>query len=167
MNQYRPPLREIPSVLFTSSGWIRGTFHIPQLHGFLDNLSKAGDFLKLTDVTLPHFKKHLQFFGLRRNAVMMIIPDCPEEMLHLPKPLLKARNLPVSFLLESGTVSGTLVLEGEIRISDFLSKENRWIVLRDSVLGANAQSGATQETRFPLLLLNSTSIIGASEEAVN
>ena len=165
MSQYRPPIREIPSVLFTTAGWIRGTYHVPQLHGFLDFLGKAGDFLKLTDVTLPHLKKHLAYFGIRRNAVLMIIPDCPEEMLHLPKPLGKVRTLSISFLLESGTVTGDLALEGEIRTSDFLSKENRWIVLRDCVLGTSGASAAGSESRFPLMLLNVACIIGASEEA--
>lgn len=163
MTQYRPPIREIPSVLFTASGWIRGTFHVPQLHGFMDFLAKATDFLKLTDCNLPHLKKHLRFFGLRRNAALMIIPDCAEEMLHLPKPLARTRQVPVSFLLESGTVTGLLALEGELRISDFLTKENRWIILRDCVLGTTS-GGAPQETKFPLLLLNSTCVIGASEE---
>ena len=165
MSQYRPPVREIPSVLFTTAGWIRGTYHVPQLHGFMDFLGKAGDFLKLTDVNLPHLKKHLRFFGLRRNAAMMIIPDCAEEMLHLPKPLARTRNIPVSFLLESGSITGSLALEGEIRTSDFLTKENRWIILRECVLGTSSSGGAAQETRFPLLLLNSTCVIGASEEA--
>lgn len=163
MSQYRPPLREIPSVIFTTSGWIRGTYHVPQLHGFLDFIGKSGDFLKITDVTLPHLKKHLRYFGIRRNAVLMIIPDCPEEMLHLPRPIGKIRNLGISFLLESGTITGTLALEGEIRTSDFLAKETRWIVLRDCTLGTGG-AGAGSESRFPLLFLNAAGVIGASEE---
>lgn len=164
MSQYRPPLREIPSVLFTTSGWIRGTFHVPQLHGFMDFIGKSADFLKITEVTLPHLKKNLAYFGLRRNAVLMIIPDCPEEMLHLPRPLGKVRTIGISFLLESGTITGNLALEGETRTSDFLTKEARWIILRDCTLGTSA-GGSGAESRFPLLFLNAAGIIGASEEA--
>ena len=168
MSQYHPPMKEIPAVIFTRSGWIRGVFHVPQLHGFLDYLARGGEFLKLTKVTLPYLKKNLGFFGLRREEAFMIIPDCPEESLGLPRPVGNAKNLQIHFLLTNGCITGSLALEGDLRISDYLVKEHRWIALRDCVLGPNPNATATPgaDARFPMVLLNSGAVLGASEESL-
>lgn len=168
MNQYHPPMKEIPAVIFTRSGWIRGVFHVPQLHGFLDYLARGGEFLKLTKVTLPYLKKDLNFFGLRREEASMIIPDCPEASLGLPHPVGNAKRIQIHFLLTNGCITGSLVLEGSLRPSDYLVKEHQWIVLHECVLGPNpnATTAPGAEAKFPMVLLNSGAILGASEESL-
>lgn len=166
MSQYHPPMKEIPAVVFTSAGWIRGTFHVPQLHGFLDFLSRS-EFLKLTDVTLPYQKRHLDFFGLRRSEALMIIPDCPESLLGLPKPTGASRNVPLHLLLSRGCISGVMPLDADIRMSDALTKESKFVLLRDCVLGPSPDVTSTpgSESRFPRVLMNLMAVIGASEES--
>jgi hypothetical protein len=162
--KYHPPLKQIPALIFTTAGWMRGTFHVPVMHGFMDYLQRSGELLKLTDVTLPHLKKQLDFFGLRRISALMIIPDCEEELLSLPVIMGKNDTFTASFLLESGSVTGNVTIEADIRISDYLN-QSRFLVLRDTLVGSHASGGGkAQSARFPLLILNSHGIIGTSEE---
>ncbi|MFN8012405.1 MAG: pentapeptide repeat-containing protein [Holophagaceae bacterium] len=162
--KYHPPLKQIPALIFTTAGWIRGTFHVPVMHGFMDYLQRSGELLKLTDVTLPHLKKQLDFFGLRRISALMIIPDCEEELLSLPMIMGKNDTFTASFLLESGSVTGNVTIEADIRISDYLN-QSRFLVLRDTIVGSHGGTGGKgQSARFPLLILNSHGIIGTSEE---
>lgn len=162
--KYHPPLKQIPALIFTTAGWIRGTFHVPVMHGFMDYLQRSGELLKLTDVTLPHLKKQLDFFGLRRISALMIIPDCEEELLSLPMIMGKNDTFTASFLLESGSVTGNVTIEADIRISDYLN-QSRFLVLRETIVGSHGGGGGKgQSARFPLLILNSHGIIGTSEE---
>jgi hypothetical protein len=161
--KYHPPLKHIPSLIFTTAGWMRGTFHVPVMHGFMDYIQRSGELLKLTDVTLPHLKKQLDFFGLRRISALMIIPDCEEELLSLPMITGKNDTFTASFLMESGSVTGNVTIEADIRISDYLN-QSRFLVLRDCIVGSHGGSTKAQSARFPLLILNSHGIIGTSEE---
>ena len=164
--KYHPPLRHIPALVFTSSGWIRGQFHVPVMHGFLDFLGRMGELLKLTDVTLPHLKRELAFFGLRRDSAIMIIPDCEEDLLSLPILTGNSETHQTHFLMATGSVSGTMTIEADLRISDYLN-QGRWVVLRDCEVGSHAgPTGRSKVATFPLLVLNTASIIGTSDESL-
>ncbi len=164
--KYHPPLRQIPALIFTSSGWIRGQFHLPVMHGFLDFLNRMGDLLKLTDVTLPHLKRELTFFGLRRDSAIMIIPDCEESLLSLPTITGSAETHQTSFLMATGSVTGNMTIEADIRVSDYLN-QGRWVVLRDCEVGSHAgPGGRSKVATFPLLVLNTSCVIGTSDESL-
>ncbi|MBL0313244.1 MAG: pentapeptide repeat-containing protein [Holophagaceae bacterium] len=164
--KYHPPLRQIPALIFTSSGWIRGQFHLPVMHGFLDFLNRMGDLLKLTDVTLPHLKRELTFFGLRRDSAIMIIPDCEESLLSLPTITGNAETHQTSFLMATGSVTGNMTIEADIRVSDYLN-QGRWVVLRDCEVGSHAgPGGRSKVAAFPLLVLNTSCVIGTSDESL-
>jgi hypothetical protein len=164
--KYHPPLRHIPALIFTSSGWIRGQFHVPVMHGFLDFLNRMGELLKLTDVTLPHLKRELAFFGLRRDSAIMVIPDCDESLLSLPIITGNTETHQTSFLMASGSVTGHMTIEADIRVSDYLG-QGKWVVLRDCEVGSHgAPGGRSKIATFPLLVLNTSSIIGTSDESL-
>jgi len=164
--KYHPPLRHIPALIFTSSGWIRGQFHVSVMHGFLDFLNRMGELLKLTDVTLPHLKRELTFFGLRRDSAIMVIPDCDEALLSLPTITGNAETHQTSFLMASGSVSGNMTIEADIRVSDYLG-QGRWVVLRDCEVGSHGgPGGRSKVASFPLLVLNTSSVIGTSDESL-
>lgn len=164
--KYHPPLRHIPALIFTSSGWIRGQFHVPVMHGFLDFLNRMGELLKLTDVTLPHLKREVAFFGLRRDSAIMVIPDCEEDLLSLPTITGNAETHQTSFLMASGSVSGNMTIEADIRVSDYLG-QGKWVVLRDCEVGSHGgPGGRSKVAAFPLLVLNTSSVIGTSDESL-
>ncbi len=164
--KYHPPLRQIPALIFTSSGWIRGQFHVPVMHGFLDFLNRMGELLKLTDVTLPHLKRELAFFGLRRDSAIMIIPDCDEDFLSLPTITGNAETHQTSFLMATGSVSGNMTIEADIRVSDYLG-QGKWVVLRDCEVGSHGgPGGRSKVASFPILVLNTSCVIGTSDESL-
>lgn len=162
-SKYHPPLRRIPAVIFTTGGWIRGVFHVPEMHGFVEHLNLVGDMLKLTHVTLPYLNMELRFFGLKRAKAILILPDCDPTALHLPEPTGEYHVHRVSFLLEGGTVTGSLAIEEDIRVSDYLANHDKFLVLRNCRFGAQ-NAPKEEESHFPMLLVNCGSVVGASDE---
>jgi len=161
--KYHPPLRAVPSVIFTTGGWIRGVFHVPTMHGFLEHLNLSGDMLKLTNVNLPYLRMELRFFALRSNKALLVIPNCDLNLLQLPEPTAEFHVHRVSFLLEGGTVTGSLAIEEDIRVSDYLSNHSQFLVLRNCRFGAH-DAPVEEESHFPLLVVNCATVVGASDE---
>lgn len=162
-SKYAPPLRNIPAVIFTTGGWIRGIFHVPVMHGFLEHINLSGEMLKLTKVLLPYLNLELQFFGLRRSKALLVMPDCDQALLHLPEPTADYHVHRVSFLVEGGTVTGSLAIEEDIRVSDYLANHDQFLVLRNCRFGAH-DAPVEEESHFPVLLVNCMAVIGASDE---
>ncbi|HET8714436.1 MAG TPA: pentapeptide repeat-containing protein [Holophagaceae bacterium] len=162
-SKYHAELRRVPSVIFTPNGWIRGVFHVPVMHGFLEHLNLAGEFLKLTDVTLPDLKLDLAFFGLRRSKALIVLPDCDPKILALPHITADYTVHRVTFLMEGGTVTGSLAIEEDIRLSDFLTNHDHYVLLKNCRFGAY-DTGPEEESRFPFLLVNTAGVIGGSDE---
>ena len=165
-SKYHSDLRRIPSVIFTPNGWIRGIFHVPVMHGFLEHLNLSGEFLKITDVTLPDLKLDLKFFGLRRSKASVVLPDCDPKILALPQITADYTVHRVSFLLDGGTVTGSLAIEEDIRLSDYLTNHDHFVVLKNCRFGAYDTS-PEEENRFPFLLVNLACVIGASDEKLD
>ena len=165
-SKYHAELRRVPSVIFTPNGWIRGVFHVPVMHGFLEHLNLAGDFFKLTDVTLPDLKLELKFFGLRRSKALIVLPDCDPKILALPQITADYTVHRVSFLMEGGTVTGSLAIEEDIRLSDYLTTHDHFLVLKNCRFGAY-DTGPDEESRFPFLLVNTAGVIGGSDEKLD
>lgn len=161
--KYHAELRRVPSVIFTPNGWIRGVFHVPAMHGFLEHLNLAGEFLKLTEVTLPDLKLDLAFFGLRRSKALIVLPDCDPKVLALPHITADYTVHRVTFLMEGGTVTGSLAIEEDIRLSDYLTNHDHYVLLKNCRFGAY-DSGPEEESRFPFLLVNTAGVIGGSDE---
>lgn len=165
-SKYHAELRRVPSVIFTPNGWIRGVFHVPVMHGFLEHLNLAGDFFKLTDVTLPDLKLDLKFFGLRRSKALIVLPDCDPRILALPQITADYTVHRVSFLMEGGTVTGSLAIEEDIRLSDYLTNHDHFVVLKNCRFGAY-DTNPDEESRFPFLLVNTAGVIGGSDEKLD
>jgi uncharacterized protein YjbI with pentapeptide repeats len=161
--KYHPPLRGIASVIFTTGGWIRGVFNVPTMHGFLEHLNLSGEMLKLTNVILPYLNLELRFFGLRKSKAILVMPDCDPALLQLPEPTAAFHVHRVSFLVEGGSVTGSLAIEEDIRVSDYLANHDQFILLRNCRFGAH-DAPVEEESHFPLLLVNCAAVVGASDE---
>ncbi len=162
-SKYHPPLRNIPAVIFTTGGWIRGIFHIPVMHGFLEHINLSGEMLRLTQVTLPYLNLELHFFGLKRSKALLILPDCDPKLLRLPESTADYHVHRVSFLLEGGTITGSLAIEEDIRVSDYLANHDKFALLRNCRFGAH-ETPVEEESHFPLVLVNCNAVVGASDE---
>jgi uncharacterized protein YjbI with pentapeptide repeats len=164
-SKYHAELKHIPALIFTTGGWIRGVFGVPVMHGFLEHLNLIGDMFRLTNVNLPYLKLELRFFGLRRGKALLVLPDCDINQLNLPLPTADYHVHRVSFLLEGGTVTGSLAIEEDIRVSDYLANHDKFVVLRNCRFGAH-DAPMEEEAHFPLLLVNCAAMVGASDERI-
>jgi hypothetical protein len=156
MSEYRPPQRTIPARILTPAGWIAGTFHVAKLHSFADFLAASTAFYTLTEVVLPTLKSPAPFVGLRRSAARLILPLSDEAQLLLaPQPPdLEAKR--VYCLLEAGFLAGTLAVKQRLRLSDHLSIQSGFMLLRDCALGE-------AKTPAPLAFVNAQAIVGIGE----
>jgi len=154
--QYRRPQRAVPARIHTSQGWIAGTFHLPRLHGFLEFLQQDASYFNLTDVLLPRSAALLPFFALRRTAVHLIWPTCPEWRVGLGACRAAVREHLVSCLLDAGMVAGKLEMLPDMRVSDFAANHDGFVVLRHAVLGP-------ARVAAPLLLVNTRGIVGIAD----
>jgi hypothetical protein len=158
MATYRPPQRSITARILTASRWIRGTFHLPRLHSFLDYLGR-GAFLRLTNVSLEKGEREVPFFALRRTSALAIAPECSEEELKL-EVIPGAKPHPVDCLLQTGRLSGLLALLPNVRVSDYLMHQEGYVVLRHATF---APGSLSPPEPLPVLLLYSGALIGMSE----
>lgn len=155
---YHPPQRAVPAVCFTTSRWIRGTFHLPKLHGFDDHLRKATTFFPLTGVDLG--EATLPFLAVRASAVHAVAPACRIEELLL-SPIAGATRRAVSVYLEHLAVHGTLELLPGIRTSDYLGHHEGFIPLR----GCRVVPGAPGLCApLDIVFVNARAVIAVAEE---
>ncbi len=126
-----PVLQKISARLLIPSGWIIGTFHVPVSMDFVEFLDGAGPFFKLTNVTLAHHNEPVEFFALRCDEVSLIIAEEEDSKLNLEAP--GPRSHAVSCLLPTGDVVGTLDVDAELRVSDYLMHHQGFATLRNCV----------------------------------
>jgi hypothetical protein len=152
--------RAVRARVLTSSGWVRGTFHVPLMHGLVDFLDHAGPYLKLTDAILPGTGTAVQFFALRRAALVAAVPEVPETELYLPAIAMETVRHRISCLLPAGAIEGELEVVAGTRVSDYLMHQLGFIVLRRAV---GPEAGIAATTPASLLLVNAVAIVGVSE----
>lgn len=160
---YRPPVRPLPAVVYTEGGWITGQFSLPLMHGFLEYLNRKGELLKLQEVTHPLVQKELAFFGLRSEMAIMVVPKCEEAQLNLSPITGQTDTHRISFFMDRRVIHGDLSMEAGVRTSDYLNK-GRWVLLRDCKVESLGGNAPGQVVTFPLLLLNTTTVLGISDE---
>jgi hypothetical protein len=145
--------------IWTSSGWIVGTFHVPTAQPLLAFLNHTEDFFRLTDVQLPWQSRTLDFLALQRNAMQLVLPHAGE----LDSDGDGAVPHQVSCLLEGGVVMGTLGLPERERVSDRLIALQHFFVLRDCTVGLDYQAGRSSVESASRAVINASRVIGVAE----
>lgn len=157
-----PPQREVSSSMYTTAGWISGTFMVPKLRHFNDYLNHPHPFFKLKAVRLPGLDKEIPFFVLQRSSIIFIIPDAQDDALVSPIGGEKMER-EVSCAFANGVVSGTLDILKGVRVSDFLMSRAGLFVLRNC--SVFVRTGASPDIRHnvPHVMVNADRVIGVSE----
>ncbi len=163
MNQYSPPSnREVGARLFTTAGWIEGTFLLPARRSLVDFSNQSHDFFKLKDVMLPGLKEAIPFFALQRNSVILILPDAAEE--GIDSSIGTAREQKdVSCAIDQGVISGTLSVAAGLRMSDFMMKPQPFFYLKDCTLFLRTTRAPEITRNIPMVIINRTKVVGLSE----
>jgi hypothetical protein len=163
MHQYTAPSqRDVAADLYTTAGWIGGSFMLPAKRTLTDFANQEHDFFKLRDVTLPGLDDVIPFFALQRRSVVLIIPKVAEQSVQTA---IGKDKMPkdVSCAFSSGVVSGSLMVMGGIRVSDFMLQRSPFFYLEDCTVFLRTPTGPDIRRNIPMVVINRWEIIGVSE----
>ena len=131
---------------------------------FVDQLDSASEFFRLTDVSFIGKERTMPFFALQKAATTIVIPPGKEgnlvRQVHEDQ---KAHR--VHCIFDRGVVSGDLVIRSNIRVSDYLVKQQGFILLRRCRLRlGDLQDEFFMEETHPSIMVNAPRVFGFSEE---
>lgn len=126
---YQPNQRTITAQIYTTAGWLEGTFHFPKMSKLLEALTSQSEFYRLTDVTFLSQKKTIEFFALQRRSTVLVVPPEGEKGLRVDRE--ETRPIRVYCLFDGGFVEGRLRLRKGVRVSDYLPREDGFVLLQD------------------------------------
>lgn len=140
------------------------TFHVLRQAKFVDQLNTPHAFFKLTDLSFVGKDREISFFALQREATTLIVPPTTENDLILDR-VDEHDAHSVFCIFDGGVVSGKLLIRKGVRVSDFLIKQEGFVLLRRCKL----RLGSLHEEFFveeehPSVIVNASKIIGFTEE---
>ncbi len=168
MDSPRPPQTAIPVIVFTPSGFIRGTLHLPEVKTLPSFLNAQDEILKLTEAVLPGSDLVHPFLALHKSAILLVVPQGGPDS---PRPAFAAggRELrPVTCLLSQGSIRGHLDVPENLRTSDFLLRNTGFIEFHQCFVGSTSYFDPNEATGqpLPLVIVNSRNMVGVTEEAM-
>ena len=146
--------------LFTPTGWVIGTLHVPEGTGLLPFLNGSEAFFRMTNVSLPEQPRTLPFLALQRKAIFIVVPgedallgihDHDEEVRH-----------DVACLFDGGLVMGTLPLPKGVRVSDEVMHSEEFFALEDCTVGIDATPEPIMEAE-ELVFVHAAEMFGIAE----
>ncbi len=146
--------------LFTPTGWVIGTLHVPEGMGLLPFLNGAEAFFRMTNVSLPEQPRTIPFLALQRKAVLVVIPG-ENAMLGIQEPKDQVRH-EVACLFDGGLVMGTLPLPKGVRVSDELMQSEEFFAIEDCTLGIDASPEPIMEAE-ELVFVHAAEVFGVAE----
>ena len=161
-----PPMREVEASIYTTAGWVKGTFVIPKMRNFVDFINQPQDYFKLKDVSLPDIDHPLPFFALQQQSVIFIVPETQEEMLRMTTLAGDKVERDVSCAFSNGIVSGALFVLRNARVSDFLMQRHSFFYLRDCSLYLRTSGHPDIRKGLAMIVVNGNRIIGVSEPRI-
>ena len=168
MQEHWVQSRRVEAEVYTQLGWVSGVLHVIEGAMFFDALnrrSKSGAFLKLTSAKLPERPDPLPFFGIRREAALLIVPKAGEELLDEYRGAAQGtQSYRIQCYLEKGVVRGTLDLASGARVSDFLRNPPEFFVLRNCRGSFWPEQSADGTPNIkPVLAVNIQAVIGVDD----
>jgi hypothetical protein len=153
--------REVAVDLYTTAGWIHGSFLMPPMRGLTPFANQDHDFFKLKDVVLPGLGQPMPFFLLQRREVFFFIPG---EGHRDPPPAFVERNpRDVSCAFANGVVSGRLTLNKGIRVSDFMLNKAPFFELEDASVFIRTAGAPEVRRNIPIVVISRWRLLGVSE----
>ncbi|MGB5701383.1 MAG: hypothetical protein WBM48_01080 [Polyangiales bacterium] len=146
--------------LFTPTGWVIGTMHVPVGVGLLPFLNGDESFFRMTNVSLPEQPQTIPFLALQRKAVLIVVPG-EKTLLGLDEDGQGVRH-EVACLFNGGLVMGTLPLPKGVRVSDELMQSQRFFAIEDCTLGIDASPEPVMEAE-ELVFVHAAEMFGVAE----
>lgn len=146
--------------LFTPTGWVIGTLHVPEGTGLLPFLNGEEAFFRMTNVSLPEQPRTIPFLALQRKAVLLVVPG-EDVLLGLQEHPEQVRH-EVACLFDGGLVMGTLPLRNGVRVSDELMQSEQFFAIEDCTLGIDASPEPIMEAE-ELVFVHAAEMFGVAE----
>lgn len=146
--------------VFTPTGWVIGTLHIPAGKGLLPFLNGDEAFFRMTNVSLPEQPRTIPFLALQRKAVLLVVPG-EDALLGVQHDDGRVRH-DVACLFDGGLVMGTLPLKKGVRVSDELMHSEEFFALEDCTVGIDATPEPTMEAE-ELVFVHAAEVFGVAE----
>ncbi|HET6415263.1 MAG TPA: hypothetical protein VFG22_03125 [Polyangiales bacterium] len=146
--------------LFTPTGWVIGTLHVPDGLGLLPFLNGEEAFFRMTNVSLPEQPRTIPFLALQRKAVLIVVPG-EDALLGLHEDDGRDRH-EVACLFDGGMVMGTLPLPRGVRVSDELMQSQEFFAIEDCTLAIDASPEPLMEAE-ELVLVHGAEMFGLAE----
>lgn len=146
--------------LFTPTGWVIGTLHLPSGVGLLPFLNGDEAFFRMTNVSLPEQPRTIPFLALQRNAVLVVVPG-EKSLLGLHEGNARVRH-EVACLFDGGLAMGTLPLPEGVRVSDELMQSKEFFAIEDCTLGIDASPEPLMEAE-ELVFVHAAQMFGVAE----
>ena len=146
--------------LFTPTGWVIGTMHVPEGTGLLPFLNGDEAFFRMTNVSLPEQPQTIPFLALQRKAVLIVVPG-EDALLGLHEERGRVRH-EVACLFDGGLVMGSLPLPKGVRVSDELMQSEEFFAIEDCTLGIDASPEAIMEAE-ELVFVHAAEMFGVAE----
>lgn len=146
--------------LFTPTGWVIGTMHVPEGVGLLPFLNGDEPFFRMTNVSMPEQPQSIPFLALHRKAVLIVIPG-ENTMLGLHEQHGRVRH-EVACMFDGGLVMGTLPLPRGVRVSDELMQSKEFFAIEDCTLGIDATPEPVMEAE-ELVFVHAAEMFGVAE----
>jgi hypothetical protein len=163
MQQYTPPSqRDVGADLYTTAGWISGSFMVPAMRSITDFANQQHDFFKLKNVKLPGLPNVVPFFILQRRSVVLVIPHAAEQSVKATITAEKDTK-DVSCAFHGGVVSGTLTVAKGLRVSDVVLQRDPFFYLTSCNLYLRTSSTPEIRKDLDMVVINRWEIVGVSE----
>jgi hypothetical protein len=154
------PRTYLPVRVHTPVGWIGGRLAMPEGQRVTEHLDHSGSHLRLVEVALPGRATLADFFALRRDAAILVVPETEIELERRDG----ATAHSVICLYDEGTLHGTLHLPPGVRLSDYLMTTTGYVAVTDCRLRGRG-GDYTREQRMPVVFVNPSRVIGFSERS--
>jgi len=147
--------------LFTPTGWVIGTMHLPAGLGLLPFLNSSEAFFRMTNVSLPEQPRTIPFLALQRKAILIVVPG-EKTLLGLDEEAQRGVRHEVACLFDGGLVMGTLPLPKGVRVSDELMQSQEFFAIEDCTLGIDASPEPVMEAE-ELVFVHAAEMFGVAE----
>lgn len=167
MDSPRPLQTAVPVIVFTPSGFIRGTLHLPAVKTLQSFLNSQDEILKLTEAVLPGSDQVHPFLALHKSAITLVVPQGAVEAPKVGMAAPREQRL-VTCLLTLGSMRGHLEVPESLRTSDFLLRNTGFIEFHQCYVGSTTYFDPSEATGapLPLVIVNSRNMVGVTEEAM-
>jgi hypothetical protein len=162
-DQYKPRQRTVSATVLTTAGWLTCNFHVLEKATLLEQIDSVEEFYKVTDASVVGVDTTVEFLALQRDAIELIVPtNEPDGLLAATMP--KSQTDEVFVLFDQGVLQGSLRWLENVRLSDFVKRQDGFILLRDCTIRlGHVLEGDFRVEEAPAALVNVNHIVGISE----